>query len=403
MNAKKLCVALLSGLGGLGVGWGLFVEPEPEEVVEFVTLDNLDSILAERAEHLRQRGPDAGADSLGRIPIPEEVAVELFASLSLGFTVYDPQAYFMREPNLRKKQRFADHPKGGWMLETNSIGLRDDELLEGEPAFRVLVTGDSHTEGACATHENFANQLEALLRRELGSQRIEVLNAGKGGYGFWNYLGVVEKFLYLKPDAIVVAAFGGNDFLDALALEHYFGGTERPAGGPGHRKAARAALEVSKGATAQGFQQLSYFQRQPGEAPLSLEAVDRVTAALEDLCEREEVPLTFVYIPPMMDVQPEQNRELIDAMVEAMRLEPGSLTITDRLADRWIELAAERGQEVLDLRPPFRADPEDLYWDLDQHINVLAHQRIAELLLPRMLEIAKAKARPGSRRAQRSD
>jgi hypothetical protein len=113
-----------------------------------------------------------------------------------------------------------------------------------QPALRILVTGDSHTDGVCNNSESFTNLLEAELSAAHPGEAIEALNAGKGAYSFYNYLGVLERLLPLRPDVFVVAVYGGNDFVESLALRHTFEHGAPPTRASRRRKrcAGRASL-----------------------------------------------------------------------------------------------------------------------------------------------------------------
>lgn len=105
-----------------------------------------------------------------------------------------------------------------WEFRTNAQGFRDDENYPKEkPAgeFRVLVLGDSHTEGYEARQDKiFAEVLEKRLRAH--GIKAKILNTGISG------LGTAEELLFLKyegmkyhPDAVILA-FYENDFEDNL-------------------------------------------------------------------------------------------------------------------------------------------------------------------------------------------
>ena len=69
-------------------------------------------------------------------------------------------------------------------------------------------------------------------------------------------------------------------------------------------------------------------------------------------------------------------------VVERLKLSAADLEISDRLADEWLAVLAERGIAHVDLRPTFRASKERLYWTTNAHIKLLGQRKIAEALLP---------------------
>ena len=118
-------------------------------------------------------------------------------------------------------------------------------LVEAEPTevakrgLRILVAGDSHTQGAVGVAETFPNLLEACLRAA-GRADCEVLNAGVAFTGPRCYLERLRHYLFLEPDVFVAALFTGNDFWDDLRLAYAKGGWWVP-----DEEAYRARLALS--------------------------------------------------------------------------------------------------------------------------------------------------------------
>lgn len=115
----------------------------------------------------------------------------------------------------------------------NSAGLMDQEYTEAKPAdvFRILVLGDSFTEGLRVPMDAaFINLLEQTLRRADG-RGVEVLNAGVGGWGTDQQLLFYREIGHrYAPDLVLLAFFPGNDVMNnSLALEaENFGSVYKP-------------------------------------------------------------------------------------------------------------------------------------------------------------------------------
>src|SRR5690606_36735619 len=156
----------------------------------------------------------------------------LFASLATGEMMYDEVIYFRRMPHLSGRRRFPGYEGGQWTLVTNDQGFREDQPLPEAPDRRVLVIGDSHTDGACENDESFANLLEAQLAERRPDLVMDVVNAGCGGYSFHNYARGLDRYVEeLDVDVYVCAVYGGNDFLEVLPAMHYFERSRLPRGG----------------------------------------------------------------------------------------------------------------------------------------------------------------------------
>lgn len=294
---------------------------------------------------------------------------------------YDSFCYTRYGAYLSYEFPIPDRGEGSWRLVTNNLGLRDDDdVRKAQPGLRVLVVGDSHTDGVCQNAESFANVLEARLAAARPGETVETLNAGRGGYSFFNYLGALERFLPQRPDVFVVGVYGGNDFNDATMFQHAFHGTRRRNNGQEYWSQLEAAGAICPGGLAQSFLSIKEFNESGEQAEIALEAARDVSAEIVVTCQRFGVHPIFVYIPPLPDIEWERHAELLERMLGALELTREQARILDRMADSWIAYVRSIGAEVLDLRSSFRASREPLYWKGDHHINVAAHRIIGELL-----------------------
>lgn len=123
------------------------------------------------------------------------------------------------------KPHFED---GGIRFNAEGLNMRERPIDKPAGSFRILVVGDSVTQGVGAerTEEAFPNQMDAILGAKSGG-RVECWNGGVGGYN------IDQIFAYLKavaprfqPD-LVLYAFNFNDYWDP---NYYYEG--QAAGGP---------------------------------------------------------------------------------------------------------------------------------------------------------------------------
>jgi hypothetical protein len=98
----------------------------------------------------------------------------------------------------------------------NSLGFRDREFTTAKPegTFRILVLGDSYTEGyGVEADETFSKQLEKSLNAN-SEKNYEVINTGVASFSpIIEYLTLKKKGLALNPD-LVLLNFDWSDPMD---------------------------------------------------------------------------------------------------------------------------------------------------------------------------------------------
>jgi hypothetical protein len=112
---------------------------------------------------------------------------------------------------------FPEHPDGHFSYRGNNLGFREDQdtKIEKSDSLRIVVLGDSHTDGVCWNRESYANRLELYLNREDPGRGYEVINAGTGKYSPFQYLRAYQcRVKPLHPDVVIVGFYIGNDFFD---------------------------------------------------------------------------------------------------------------------------------------------------------------------------------------------
>jgi lysophospholipase L1-like esterase len=310
---------------------------------------------------------------------PEEVA-QLFTLDEREFDVYDPHCQFIKKPGLDGERAWPEHPAGRYTYHTNSLGLRGAaDPAAVQPDLRVLVVGDSHTEGVCSDDETFTAELERRLRAAHAGRSIEALNAARGGYSFYQYLGTLERLLALAPDVFVVAIYGGNDFEEALTLQHFFQGTARP---PSQSfEALRAETMKAHGsAIGQSLNGCKTFTVWPDQIEVALQAARDCCTEIRAQCLRASIRPVFVYLPAAVDIELERHPKLREAL-EMLELSQDDVRSQDRMADSLLAFLRATNADVLDLRPAFRAAKEPLYWHADLHMNLAAHKLVSDALV----------------------
>ncbi len=369
------------------IGWGLWRESPPPAFIEVVDQSSeFEGVLIQR--QVEAGGVPGGAEpKVWPRPLQREAldvqAAQLFYPGLRNNHVFDPFSYVRREANLNAEVPFPESEDGVWRLVTNSAGLREDQDILGyQPDVRILVTGDSHTEGVCANSNSFPNVLEAMLAREQSPATVEVLNAGMGSFNFYNYLGVLERFRHLKPDVFVVAVYGGNDFYKNLSLLRFFERMPPPQALTYDFKLAAASTKKAPGVIPQELGQVVYFIDNPQDVELAIDIACSITSEIKRLSAEVGAELVVVYLPPPLAGQPNFYGEGMNPVLVDLGLKGQPVSVSDEIADRWLEFLKRNEIEHLDLRPHFGAEEQPLYWYTDHHLNVAGQRKIAELLKP---------------------
>ena len=133
-----------------------------------------------------------------------------------------PEYVYLLKPGARRqaKVHMGDGEYLHWEVAVSPQGLRDREIGAKQPGeFRILMLGDSYTMGHVTPENTIPSQLEAILRERRGDESVTVINAGLGGSGPLQQLGMLrERGLRLDPDLVILQTNLGNDIHDTLAV-----------------------------------------------------------------------------------------------------------------------------------------------------------------------------------------
>ena len=290
--------------------------------------------------------------------------------------LYDPLALVVLRPDKSYTFPWAEHPAGKIVFNTNNRGFREDQPTQVEKSGRrILVLGDSQTEGVVDNRDSFANVLESLLAQR--GTPADVINGGIGATGPHNYLGVLLKHLDLRPDLVIVTLYDGNDFAHVLQLDDVLH-QRKPH--PIPREAMVAAKEHWPDQIPQAFSQAAVFHADPP-------AADRAVAAALVVCEEIarqaaaiQARVVFAALPTKPDLDHDDDA-LQAEMLAALGLTREDLGVNVRLGAQLLAALAAHGHETLDLLPPLSAAQGPLYWRKDYHLNIAGHAAVAAALL----------------------
>lgn len=338
----------------------------------------------------------------GRLPAPLPLVIErpaLLPELPAGSGAFlnkgdktlveDALCYVTRPASVEYWSKgWDEHPDGQIKVRTNSHGMREDvDPLAAAPDLRVLVAGDSHTDGVVNNAESFPNVLEARLAERWPEQTIEVLNAGVGSTSFPMYLGTLVKFLALEPDVFVCTAYSGNDFgymVHAVAKIRQES-TER-ADAPYFERLARAngLPQPAAAAVNQIYNQRWRWAYRPQDVERSMELSLDYTREMARLCEARGIRFILLHLPSAEAVEVERWAPLCERLDEVFGFDAEQAGLADRFTERYLETLRAEGVEVLDAGVPLRRAAAEgvapLYWSRDLHLSLEGHRVLGEAL-----------------------
>ncbi len=142
-----------------------------------------------------------------------------------GMLIPHPDREYAYAPEFSARTVTADYDI---QVETNSLGLRDDPLVEGS-AVDVLAVGDSFTVGfGVEANEAWPSRLEEYLNSRAGVPgSLRVVNGGVSGYNLTQIHLLLTELLELKPRLVILGLYpsGSSRISNPFVL---FGGEAVP-------------------------------------------------------------------------------------------------------------------------------------------------------------------------------
>jgi hypothetical protein len=335
----------------------------------------------------------------------------------------------------------ADHPRGEFTFRTNNLGLRRDtpsSIEKPKGTRRILVLGDSQTDGYVDNPETFAALLESALATSPGTAAVEVFNAGVVGYSpAQEYLWYQQRGSVLRPDVVVLVVYPGNDLVELRdaskpSIDRVTGEIRAPRerggpAGPGRfagdsladrsrivalgRYAVRQGplarlwirfglpgaldqiggfpvqtlidvLRACHGCFWQSQHQAVFARRDPEGLREQVEAVARMVARMAGEVAARGSALRVAVLPSRMQVEPALAAPEAARTARLLGLEEEDLAAADGTSRALLDALAAAGVSVLSLEDRLRAAARDgpTYYSRDWHLNVRGHRVVADAL-----------------------
>ena len=270
------------------------------------------------------------------------------------------------------------------VIETNSLGFRDDEMSPVKPVdeLRVLVLGDSITVAHyLPIEESYVQRAEHYLDETIPGRHIELINAGVSDIGLREEIDILEETgLLVDPDLIVLAFYlndsrppwgfpqeiAGRGWLrrhSVLAEKVYWVTRMRRwlrEMGEDRFAWVRSLDTLRWRSDEDAFRQLADLARYDWGAawqPDSWSKIDAEFSRLDSIANRADVPVAVLIFPVAYQ---------------------GSTSFIDDFPQREVKKrTATRGWPTLDLLPLIRGENATQYFD-QCHPNTRLHDLIGK-------------------------
>tara|TARA_B110000971_G_C19976622_1_gene485260 strand:+ start:383 stop:1471 length:1089 start_codon:yes stop_codon:yes gene_type:complete len=312
-----------------------------------------------------------------------------FGDSESDYYIADDVAGHIHKPNAKREFKWDEHPLGKIVQKTNNFGFRENSntnLKKNIDVVRVLVTGDSHTDGVLYNTESFPNLMEKMFNEKIETrQTFDFINAAAGYYGPQNYFGVLKRFANLKPNMFIVTIYTGNDFLDAIRIEAENGRLNVPERKDDYYYDLWEVDEKHRGFTGQLMNQIKFFKTFPEYKRKSISLCEDYLTHIKNTCYKKGIQLYVVLLPTKLDIEAELDKERIEEVKKILKFSDEDLNINQLLTTQLVNTLKKHNITCFNLNDFWKEKSmEELYWRNDYHINHNGHKRIADYLMSRI-------------------
>lgn len=335
---------------------------------------------------------------------------------------FDPQIGRLLVPNFSSSVPWPEYRKKTVVFRTNNRGLREDAdtPLATAAAHRIIVFGDSHTEGAVDNEDSFPH----VAQRVLADHGIdaEVLNAGVGMFSLYQQLLFFERCLDLRPEIAVFVLYTGNDYVDltlhtlfpyltvenGVVVEHpplspapslrdflskrsaLVSWLRRtlPRLNPRARSGVEKAQRLSAHAMGQSLFQAYYFTRLHPERLEETSRLQRyVVERIVEETRRNGVRTLFVVLPSKYQIERDADPALFSELERLLGLDDRR-RFEDEVRRDFLRILSGAGADAVD---PYEEFAEarargggELFWRSDHHLNDRGHRLLGRILAAKL-------------------
>lgn len=310
-----------------------------------------------------------------------KIFFELTGPDHIAYLQKDSLAMFVHKPNIHIYDNWGTpQQKLTTKRRTNNLGFREDVDIVAKKTneYRVLVTGDSHTDGVLKYNpQSFINIWEEKLNASDSTIYYNCMNGGTAYYTFRNYLGFLKKYKYLKPNIYLINIFTGNDFREAPIFEDNRTSVSNVFKNIYSRSWKKLYSEEQKAIPyTQGLEQTLYFQSFPNDKEKALMLAKKYMLEIKEICAQENIQLVVTLLPSKI----ETNSIFKEYMQELFSIDDEHIQTNEQLTNTFATWLTTKNIVNYNLKSLLQNATEKVYWDQDLHINPHAHRIIGEFL-----------------------
>jgi len=313
---------------------------------------------------------------------------------------------FLHKLNAEFTVSWQESPNGKITFKTNNLGFRENSptFLEKECDYRILVFGDSHTDGVVNNENSFVNVAESTLNKT-EPDFVEIINAGIGHQNLFQQYLQFKQSLYLKPNVAIFAFYTGNDFIEILdkSVFHleFEEGTLNPH--PAQQtvinflsenslifrivrkfntSAYFKAERIKRYALWQSLAQEYYFNKNPEDFEKAVYLHKYVLTQIKKAAKKNGVQIYFIILPSKYQVERNSDLDNFKKIEEILDLSPNA-EVDEKIRINISEILITNEIPFLDPYEEFikqASTSRPLFWNADHHLSEEGHKKLGLLL-----------------------
>jgi hypothetical protein len=340
----------------------------------------------------------------------------------------DPELGRLPLPHIALAIPCPEYSKQTVLFRTNNLGFREDHdtALTSASAHRIMVFGDSHTEGMVDNEDSFPHVAQRILNAD--GLDVEVLNAAAGMFSLYQEFLLFRRLLPVHPEIAIFAFYTGNDYSDLtfkdlspyltvdngaieehppllprMALRDVFAHRSTILSflrstihwiDPRPRNGFEQAQRIKVHALSQSLLQAYYFEKVHPEQFAEVSRLQQyVVTRIVGTAKQNHVQLLFLILPTKYQIERESDAETFTTLEALLGLDRQNKfddlvrrdftrilnTSNVGYLDSYDELIRIRGRTG-----------EELFWRDDQHLNDRGHRVVGAIVASKLSSMLRA-------------